>query len=179
MFFLLVSFSFMCSLPGYYPLKQYIYEKQNKIIDNYALMKVRSSATGLSFIIVQIPDIVWTCVCLSVSMNLIYSKWYEVVNLFVMLFLYSLSLQLTALIFGTLSRRVISGSTVYMLFTTLPAALMLSMDARMANKVACSVLGAVRRLGEDDDVISEMQCVSLGKKAQIFSLVALLSIIVT
>ena len=49
-FFVLVSFPFVCSLPGYFTIKQYIFEKQAKIIDNYALMKVSSSATGLSFL---------------------------------------------------------------------------------------------------------------------------------
>jgi hypothetical protein len=50
-FCILVTFPYICSIPGLFTIKQYITEKQSKIIDNYSLMKISSSATGLSFIV--------------------------------------------------------------------------------------------------------------------------------
>ena len=50
-FCILVTFPYICSIPGLFTIRQYIAEKQSKMIDNYSLMKVSSSATGLSFIL--------------------------------------------------------------------------------------------------------------------------------
>ena len=70
-------------------------------------------------------------------MILTYKQWYEQLNLFVMLYMFSLSLQITALIFAALSRKLVSGLISYQLFVILPV---LSLNFKTNNTISCSLL---------------------------------------
>jgi hypothetical protein len=90
-------------------------------------------------------------------MILTYKQWYEQLNLFAMMYLFSVSLQITALIFAALSRKLVSGLISYQLFVILPTALVLSLNFKTNNTSLLAM--AVQ-------AVSELKCVTLGKYAQ-------------
>ena len=75
-----------------------------------------------------------------------------------MMYLFSLSLQITALIFAALSRKLVSGIISYQLFVILPTALVLSLN----NNTSLLAM-AVH--------VEEAVCVTLGKYAQMLYVV--------
>ena len=87
-------------------------------------------------------------------MILTYKQWYEQFNLFAMMYLFSVSLQITALIFAALSRKLVSGLISYQLFVILPTALVLSLK----NNTSLLAMAV--------QAVSELKCVTLGKYAQ-------------
>jgi hypothetical protein len=93
-------------------------------------------------------------------MILTYKQWYEQFNLFAMMYLFSVSLQITALIFAALSRKLVSGLISYQLFVILPTALVLSLNFKT---ISCSLLAMTVPV---EEAVSELKCVTLGKYAQ-------------
>ena len=96
-------------------------------------------------------------------MILTYKQWYEQFNLFAMMYLFSVSLQITALIFASLSRKLVSGLISYQLFVILPTALVLSLNFKTNNTISCSLLAMAVPV---EEAVSELKCVTLGKYAQ-------------
>jgi len=80
-----------------------------------------------------------------------------------MLYMFSLTLQMTALIFAALSRKFVSAKISYQLFVILPTALVLSLNFKTNNTISCSLLAMSVPV---QDAVSELKCVSLGKLAQ-------------
>lgn len=79
---------------------------------------------------------------------------------------------LTALIFATLSRKVVSGTVAYLLFSTLPTALVLSLNIDVNKTISCSLLAISIPV---KGAVSDLQCDSLGKYAQMISGVLLIA----
>jgi hypothetical protein len=84
-----------------------------------------------------------------------------------MLYMFSISLQITALIFAALSRKLVSGIISYQVFVTLPTALVLSLNIKTNNTISCSLLAIAVPVQE---AVSGLKCVSLGKYAQMLYL---------
>ena len=84
-----------------------------------------------------------------------------------MLYMFLLSLQMNALIFAALSRRLVSGIISYQLFVILPAALFLSLNFKTNNTISCSLLAMAVPV---KDAVSHLKCVTLGKFAQMLYL---------
>jgi len=101
-------------------------------------------------------------------MNLTYKQWYEQLNLFAMMYLFSLSLQITALIFAALSRKLVSGLISYQLFVILPTALVLSLSFKTNNTISCSLLAIAVPV---EEAVSDLKCETLCKFAQMLYVV--------
>ena len=85
-----------------------------------------------------------------------------------MMYLFSLSLQITALIFAALSRKLVSGIISYQLFVILPTALVLSLNFKTNNTISCSLLAMAVPV---EEAVSDLKCVKLGKYAQMLYVV--------
>jgi hypothetical protein len=77
--------------------------------------------------------------------------------------MFSLTLQMIALIFAALSRKLVSALISYQLFVILPTALVLSLNFKTNNTISCSLLAMSVPV---EGAVSDLKCASLGKFAQ-------------
>jgi hypothetical protein len=108
---------------------------------------------------------------MTASLNLIYTKWFELLHLFFVLYLYLISHLLTALIFGTLTRKPVFGTVAYVLFSIMPTTTVLSLNLETNKTISCSLLALSVPI---KGAVSDLKCVSLGGYAWLFYIVMLL-----